>query len=56
MKPMMNARGHFSKNPSKPTFTNVRVKDIENDMPNDIKAANSIMEYFLSIFIIITTH
>jgi hypothetical protein len=54
MKPMMNARGHFSKNPAKPTFANVKARDIENYMLNDVKTANSIMEYFLSIFIITT--
>ena len=53
-KPIMNARGHFSKNPAKPTFANVRVRDIENDMPNDINVANSNVEYFLSIFIMVT--
>ena len=53
IKPIMNARIHLSKKlGTKPKFKSVRVKDMEKDMPNDIRTANNIMEYFLFIFMV----
>jgi len=54
IKPIMNARIHVSKKwGTKPRFIEVSVKDMEKDMPNDIRTANNITEYFLFIFIAI---
>jgi len=53
-KPIINARIHFStKLGPKPKFIQVRIKDIENDMPNDINAPNNIGEYFFFNFMIV---
>jgi len=56
-KPIVHALTHLSKKSgAKPKFIIVRIKDMENDMPNDIKAANKNEENFLSIFIIVVVN
>lgn len=50
-KPNAKERNHLSKKSgTKPKFTMVRIKDMEKDMPKDMKTPNRIVAYFLFIF------